>query len=300
MNTTPPGPEQESLLYHLYQSLPIGVVFLDAGGKILSANRQFRRYFPYFTEGPYGLPLCRAVQCRNIHGCRECALGNSIQQMVAHNIPLKDTKWSCRGSKGTRWFQISGIQVKDANAKYAALFFVEITERVQQENALKREMQLDLSTGVLNRFGFIQTFQSLLTDGRFSEFTLCMTDLDSFKRINDRYGHPTGDKILHTFAETARSKIRSGDVIGRYGGDEFLFLFGGIPSRQAAGIIRRIQEELPEACRNIVSIPVTFSAGMVSWERNGQPDLQWEDCIKAVDRMLYRAKAEGKNRIAMT
>jgi len=125
-----------------------------------------------------------------------------------------------------------------------------------------------------------------------------MTDLDNFKGINDRYGHPAGDKVLRAFAEAARQNIRTGDIVGRYGGDEFLFLFQGITPQQAAGIIRRIQKGLRDACRDIIPTPVTFSAGIVSWRREEQLDIRWEDLLRSADRTLYQAKQKGKNRIA--
>jgi len=301
MKTTPSENEQESLLYRLYQSLPLGVVFLDSRGKVLSVNRQFRRYFPYFAEGPYGLPLCRAIQCRRGFGgpevCGSCTLRRGVRRIAEDGVPMKMAKWSCRCRKAVRWFQISGVPVGDSGEKYAALFFTEITDRVREESALRKRMKLDLATGALNRDGFVQTFESLLRGGRGKRFTLCMTDLDDFKEINDRYGHPTGDQVLRTFAKVARKNIRAGDAIGRYGGDEFLFLFQDAAPRQAAEVIRRIQKELLESCRGIVPIPVTFSAGMMLWSGEGQPGLRWKDCVKAADRLLYRAKQKGKNRI---
>ena len=291
------GMEQESLLYRLYQSLPIGVAFLSSHGKILSANRQFCKYFPGSAEGPHGLLLCSAVQCRGNEGCGDCLLRSAVRQIMEDSAPLEAAKWSCGNGHGTRWFQVSGIPVADFGEKYAALFFAEITDRVQKESALQKKTELDLSTGALNRYGFLQAFQSILHSGRNRRFALCMTDLDNFKGINDRYGHPAGDKVLRAFAEAARQNIRTGDILGRYGGDEFLFLFQSITPQQAAGIIRRIQKGLRDACRDIIPTPVTFSAGIVSWRREEQLDIRWEDLLRSADRTLYQAKQKGKNRI---
>jgi diguanylate cyclase (GGDEF)-like protein len=302
--------QQESLLYRLYQDLPIGVVFLDSHGKVLSANRQFRRYFPFYAEGPYGLLLCSAIQCRQVMRdkpcgkadiCENCALVKGIQQMIQNNIPMEAGNWNCQslyqGHQAVKWFRLSGVPVSDSRRRFAALFFEDITARMQKENSLEEKMRLDLPTGVLNQYGFMQSLISLLSSGREEKFTLCMTDLDNFKGINDRYGHLTGDQVLQTFSEVSRKSIRTGDIIGRYGGDEFLFLFHHIRPQQAANIISRIQKELREACRNLIPTPVSFSAGMVFWKGKEQPDIRWKDLIKAADRMLYKAKSNGKGQI---
>jgi diguanylate cyclase (GGDEF)-like protein len=299
MKTTPSEFEQESLLYRLYQSLPIGVVFLNAHGKVLSVNREFRKYFPFYPEGPYGLLFCSAIQCQQDSGetatCSGCILRKAVRQIFENNMPLEPAKWGCPGHRAVRWFQISGIPVKDAGERYAALFFAEITDRMREESALKEKMRLDFPTGVLNRYGFIQSLIALLENRCEEQFTLCMSDLDNFKRINDQYGHLTGDQVLQAFTRAARKNIRTGDIIGRYGGDEFLLLFRGIAPQQAAKVVCRIQKELLGTCQDIVPISVTFSAGMVFWRRGEQPAVQWKDLIQTADQMLYQAKHRGKN-----
>jgi diguanylate cyclase (GGDEF)-like protein len=312
MKTAPSNFEQKNLLYDLYQSLPIGVVFLDSHMKVLSANRQFRKYFPFYVEGPYGLLLCSAIRCQQDMAdrpydkagvCQNCSLVKGIQQMIRDNIPMEMLNWNChlfcQGHQAVKYFQVSGVPVSDACEKYAALFFEDITSRMQKENSLKEKMKLDLPTMVLNKYSLIQFLITLLSDNHKMKFTLCMIDLDNFKGINDQYGHLSGDKVLQTFSKVARRNIRTGDVIGRYGGDEFLFIFHNIGSQQAAGIISRIQKELQETCRNILSVPVSFSAGIVSFKRGNHSEMQWKNLIEEVDRMLYQAKAKGKNQIAM-
>lgn len=105
--------------------------------------------------------------------------------------------------------------------------------------------------------------------------------------------------VLRIFSKAARKNIRTDDLVGRYGGDEFLFLFQGIGPRQAAEAIRRIQNELWKSSREILPVSVTFSAGLALWDRGKQPDARWKDLLQTVDRLLYRAKNNGKNQIAM-
>jgi diguanylate cyclase (GGDEF)-like protein len=105
-----------------------------------------------------------------------------------------------------------------------------------------------------------------------------------------------GDKVLVTFSEIARKHIRKKDIIGRYGGEEFVFIFPETNQSQAFRILKRIHNELRLFFTQYMELPVTFSAGIVHVDHN-ECDLQnSNDLIGSVDRMLYRAKKRGRNR----
>src|SRR6185437_10576342 len=119
-------------------------------------------------------------------------------------------------------------------------------------------------------------------------FSVALIDLDWFKRINDSYGHPTGDEVLRTFAITVFANIRNIDKFGRYGGEEFLLVFPDTPEVTAAGILDRLRAIVSELDWSAFSpgMRVTLSAGVASLRANENSDT----FLARADRALYAAK----------
>jgi len=126
--------------------------------------------------------------------------------------------------------------------------------------------------------------------------SIALIDLDWFKRINDAYGHPTGDEVLRTFAITVFANIRSIDRFGRYGGEEFLLVLPDTPSDGAAPMIDRLRAIIADLDWSAFSpgLRVTMSAGLATLKSDETPDT----FLARADRALYAAKARGRNRIA--
>ncbi|AJC67949.1 diguanylate cyclase [Dickeya zeae EC1] len=122
--------------------------------------------------------------------------------------------------------------------------------------------------------------------------SLLMFDLDHFKKVNDDYGHATGDEVLKAFAHIARTTLRSTDVLGRWGGEEFVAI---LPSTGIGGAIltaERIRQAL-ESQRFSNGLQVTTSIGIAVCQSSDH----WESWLSRADSALYRAKAAGRNRI---
>ena len=123
---------------------------------------------------------------------------------------------------------------------------------------------------------------------------LVMLDLDHFKQINDRFGHRSGDQVLRSFADTARTRLRRSDILGRVGGEEFVML---LPATDAAGA-RQLAEEVRAAVQEQAhadAVRITLSGGVaVALPGTG---VSAEQLYAAADRALYRAKNLGRNRI---
>jgi diguanylate cyclase (GGDEF)-like protein len=122
-----------------------------------------------------------------------------------------------------------------------------------------------------------------------------MMDLNNFKFFNDTYGHPIGDEVLRTVAQCLRESCRSGDIIGRYGGDEFIAILPGTDAREALDICRRIEERVErEAYRGSTederSIPISLSFGAAVFPYDGKTSLE---LITIADSNLYEAKRGG-------
>ena len=126
--------------------------------------------------------------------------------------------------------------------------------------------------------------------------SIALIDLDWFKRINDAYGHPTGDEVLRTFAITMFANIRSIDRFGRYGGEEFLLMLPDTPQEDAVRMLDRLRAIIAELDWSAFSpgMRVTISAGVATLKPNEAPDT----FLARADSALYAAKARGRNRIA--
>jgi diguanylate cyclase (GGDEF)-like protein len=157
----------------------------------------------------------------------------------------------------------------------------------------------DELTGVANRRALIQALDRDVAHAvRSGEpYALLMLDMDHFKSVNDTCGHRAGDQVLCHVAAIVRARLRSQDLVGRYGGEEFVVLLPGTPAQGAAVLAERLREAVAQApceCQGR-PIPVTVSIG-VCGARLESGDT-WDQLIHAADQALYAAKAAGRNRV---
>jgi diguanylate cyclase (GGDEF)-like protein len=151
----------------------------------------------------------------------------------------------------------------------------------------------DALTGLLNRAG-MQRAAASAQAGWASSGTFCVAvlDIDHFKRINDSFGHATGDSVIQTVAEAIRRNVRGGDIAVRYGGEEFLVMMPATPATGALTVIERIRHEVAE--HRDLPAPVTISAGLATGlAGRDEPDT----VFLAADQALYLAKRRGRNRV---
>ena len=157
--------------------------------------------------------------------------------------------------------------------------------------ALTFQNRHDGLTRLLNRTTLITEAEQLLKN---TDTALIMIDIDHFKQINDRYGHPTGDKVLVGLADTLRSIIQPPTLCGRLGGEEFAIV---IPTNQLDDVVRlgeKISEEIRNLrCENEVGLRVTASLSITLAE----PGVNFDTLYLCGDDALYRAKHDGRNRI---
>lgn len=157
-------------------------------------------------------------------------------------------------------------------------------------------------TGAFNRKYFVQKIVADLSFARRHHipFTLLLLDLDYFKKINDTYGHRTGDQVLVTTTEIVAATIRTEDLLARYGGEEFAVIAQGTNAEGGTTLAERIREriaetEIPLADESGKFIKVTTSIGVTTVLPGvaAQP----EAVVSAADKNLYRAKEAGRNRV---
>jgi diguanylate cyclase (GGDEF)-like protein len=161
------------------------------------------------------------------------------------------------------------------------------------------DARTDPLTGAANRGAFDEELarRCELAGARGEAFTLVLADIDHFKNINDTYGHPVGDRVLTAFAEFLRARVRKTDMIARYGGEEFGVILPGATLRPALRKARKLIEELARADWAVdaaTKLRFTASMGVAAWHDGDDAAA----LIERVDRALYRAKHEGRNRVS--
>ena len=157
--------------------------------------------------------------------------------------------------------------------------------------------ELDELTGALNRRSIMRALDEEIARAQRlnNPCAVALIDLDWFKRINDAYGHPTGDEVLRTFAITIFANIRTVDKFGRYGGEEFLLLLPDTSEHDAAQMLDRLRMIIAELDWSAFSegMRVTISAGVTALRKDENTDT----LLARADRALYASKAGGRNRV---
>ena len=157
--------------------------------------------------------------------------------------------------------------------------------------------ELDELTGSFNRRCIMRMLDDEIARAHRSQApcSIALIDLDWFKRVNDHYGHPTGDEVLRTFAIAVFANIRHIDRFGRYGGEEFLLVLPDTPDDEAARTLNRLRAIIADLDWSAFSpgMQVTISAGVATLK----PDETPETFLARADSALYIAKARGRNRI---
>lgn len=178
-------------------------------------------------------------------------------------------------------------EVEQAEARIHSL-----ESQLEQLSELVREDQL---TGSLNRRGLEDVYQreAARADRNGTPLCIAMLDLDNFKALNDTHGHSVGDEALVHLVKVVKQTLRTTDVIGRYGGEEFLILLPDTAIEEASAVLLRLQRELTKRyfMQNNERLLITFSAG-VALRAKGE---EQSTLVKRVDEALYRAKRAGKN-----
>lgn len=175
-----------------------------------------------------------------------------------------------------------------------------VTAQLKKSNEeLDLLSRTDRLTQVRNRYDLLESLQ---IEGHRSKRTgrpcgVVMLDLDHFKEVNDRYGHHAGDDVLKAVTENISTKLRSQDILGRWGGEEFLILLPGNNLHEATQAAEKIRETIEAMSVQLeeATISVTISQGVAVYLPDQPTDI--ENCVKHADLALYKAKQLGRNTV---
>ncbi len=247
-----------------------------------------------------------SVGLANFDALRLCAQIRALERM--RNLPIlliADAEERPRVLRGLELGVNDWLSRPVDRNEFIARVRTQIRQKRYADGLREQVMQsvelalIDQLTGLNNRRYFDLHVTNLVETSRMrrSPLTLCIFDIDHFKRVNDTYGHDAGDDVLKGFAERLKNIVRSGDLLCRLGGEEFVIVMPGVNLAVATRIAERALKAIdgePFSIRGgTQEIVVTTSIGVA--ERAGaqrSPEL-----FHAADQALYRAKSEGRNRV---
>jgi diguanylate cyclase (GGDEF)-like protein len=238
----------------------------------------------------------------------ESMVSKNISEFIDYDGRIKRTILTdkeCRikmiHNSSVRHYRVSSSPLMDESGQQTGyiLAFIDITELVDAMAELTELASVDTLTKTHTRRYFIQRTEIELSRAKRHSHPLSfiILDLDYFKNINDEYGHLAGDAMLQDIARICEAKIRSIDLLGRFGGEEFMLLLPETDLEGAIFVAERIRKTIEETKftyeNNIMSM--TVSLGVTGADKiTGQG---FDILLKCGDRALYKAKANGRNRV---
>lgn len=297
-----------SILARLTQESLDAVLIMDSDSRIRYVNPALEKLCGYSASELEGEPLARLLDERTAaqHDAYvrrylasdqpSVVLGRVRELEVRHRsgemIPIELKALDLGIESGTHFlgaFMTDVRQRKNAETKSKALLA-----------QLEQQALTDALTGLPNRRAFDLEAARTMSYARRENWPVAvgMIDIDWFKRANDQYGHLAGDTLLRTVAQSIQQLIRTGDLCGRIGGDEFGLLLPHATLPQAAAVAERIRAVLAEqtiVAADIPHIRITVSIGLAKLDTN---DLI-ETALAQADAALYQAKLTGRNRVVI-
>ncbi|MCR4823670.1 MAG: sensor domain-containing diguanylate cyclase [Treponema sp.] len=161
-------------------------------------------------------------------------------------------------------------------------------------DSYRQDAEIDKLTGLLNKATFERMCRGVISGNRVGIFsTLIVADLDHFKEVNDNLGHQAGDAVLHNFGEALRKLFRPTDLVGRFGGDEFVVLLNDLPGKEIAlQKARRIVETAIATSTGSDTVKISASVGMASTPQHG---LDYDSLFTIADKSVYAVKESGRS-----
>jgi diguanylate cyclase (GGDEF)-like protein/PAS domain S-box-containing protein len=302
-----PFPDELAMLRAIVGSLPDLIYVKDAHSRFLLGNQGV-------------VDTVGAASCADLVGKTDFdyfpadvagAFYEDEQKILQSGQPLVERDEHLQLPDGReRWILTTKVPYRDAQGQTIGIIGIgrNITAIKDTEAELKRSRENlhfkathDGLTSLLNREAILDMLgREMARAGREgSSAAVLLADLDHFKQINDRFGHPVGDEVLRETARRFLRAVRSYDLVGRYGGEEFLILLGGCPGSEAMARADQLRRAVEDAPMHTSSgpIPLTISIGVLPAREWGYPAAA--HVLREVDIALYAAKAGGRNRCSL-
>lgn len=295
--------QSEELMRTMTNAVQSGVLLIDNQDRIQFVNPAGEKLFGYAQEEIIGSRLHDILVPEPLRKQARAGLLRYAQtgQGALLNQPME---FFARRKDGSNMYvEIAVGRVRKNDQWWAVGSAIDISAHKSREEDLAQQAGTDPLTGVANRRNFMQLAEHELKRCRRERLSLffLMFDLDHFKKVNDTYGHATGDEVLRAFAGGCHQNLRDSDLFGRIGGEEFAAVMTGLNAENALATAERIRTAfigvtVPVDSQNL-QIDTSVSIGMVRVDP-GQDSV--ESGLKKADAALYQAKEQGRNRVVMT
>jgi len=287
----------------IFHSIRDPFIILDRDYTIVRANEAYADLKHIALEDLLERQCYRVTRSRS-SVCEECVVSRTFRS----GDPSAKEKKVLTKHGTDEWIEIYTYPI--VNEVHEVTHVIEYVRNITDRKRAEEERQLfireletlsslDTLTGLLNRrMLFDRLSREIVRVRRYNvELALIFCDLDYFKEINDTHGHRVGDAVLQQTSEILRKSLRSSDIIGRYGGDEFLVILPGTSLKGAHDLAERIraavQDMQYEVCEG-QSVSITMSIGVICYT-GGEADV--DALINRIDTALYVSKRSGKNRV---
>lgn len=300
-------PEGDEMLIHY---LSLGSKEIRLAEKLVGIQLQDYRItperFPFFHEIlEHGRPLFEDSSDRVVQQALPMLPGQVVQRFSELIELTEDTRWLFlpltieQTVIGTFW--LWGEVLESSLLPAAGIFGSQVAAALENARLYREVMELavtDELTNLFNRRGLLEIGRRELDrasrNGR--PFSVMMLDIDHFKTVNDTYGHPAGDQVLRILADRCTSNVRAIDVVGRYGGEEFLVLLPDTDVHAAYHIAERLLQTIVDMPMQTEfgDVSITLSAGLACTDGDSA---SLTDLIKRADQALYQAKHAGRNQV---
>jgi diguanylate cyclase (GGDEF)-like protein len=276
-----------------------GVVLLDTSLRAKFINRAFRKMAEMPDEladaHPSFAQILEHGRKTNAFAVPTSDLDDYVEHRIQH-VRAGDTRpIELRWSHG----RVVRYQITPLRGGSRMLTYTDITDLAQTADQLERLATTDSLTGLFNRRHFLAMTEREMS--RFRRYgrpmSILLLDIDTFKTINDRFGHDVGDQMIVHVGNLCQENKRSPDIVARVGGEEFAILLPETELESASVVaerLRKLVESRPLIAGDL-TVPVTVSIGIAELDSTMN---RVSDLMKLADRMLYDAKHAGRNRIA--
>lgn len=295
----------------VFENSPVGLVLVNRDTTLRSVNNYM---FDSFKLSPTSVDTkrfgnmfnCATVSgkdavCGELDECRSCGLRNGVTMVLSEGITIPETVISHRfiinGTEEKKWFKISASRVDEAEDSFGIVSFVDISIQKEYEELLNSQLSLDMATGATNKHALLNALKQLTASRE--DLVIAMIDFDDFKNINDRYGHITGDRVLEIFCDAAATNTRKQDIVGRFGGEEFMLVLPKASAELLIKAVQRIYHSFQNSCYTELGIQATFSTGIAEYSYSATTEMDVAALIQVADENLYLSKKRGKKMITI-